>query len=71
MRKLKTELWPYQITIPVSNNGKLDDRWCDAYIGRRFRDWYSFNVDHNKRLFAFKDEETLLVFKLKWGYNGN
>lgn len=68
MRKLKKHVWPYQITVPSSPENAKGDAWCKSNIGQRFKDWYSFDTDYGrKRIFAFKDEETLLVFKLKWG----
>lgn len=52
------------------------EEWCKQSIGIRFRDWYSYNLSSNdsatdkSRVFAFKDEATLLVFKLTWGQYG-
>lgn len=72
MRKLKKEVWPYQILIPKSNLQdvmlvkKIED-WCKECIGRRFVHWYSYLQDDGL-LYAFNDEETLLAFKLRWYY---
>jgi hypothetical protein len=44
------------------------DEWCSEGVGRRFKDWYGYNTWDKKRIYAFKDEQTLLVFKLIWGY---
>lgn len=68
MRKLKTETWPFQISIK-SGNSNIDE-WCEETLGRRFRDWYGYNTTHEERIYAFKDEATLIVFKLRWSYNG-
>ena len=68
MRALKNNVWPYQVT--VTDNKIISDDWCKNHIGRRFRDWYSYNIDHSTRIFAFKDEATLLVFKLACNYKG-
>lgn len=67
MRKLKTNVWPY--TIAIQSNNFSPDQWCSDNVGRRFADWYSYDDSRRKRVYAFKDEATLLVFKLKWGYN--
>lgn len=70
MRKLKREIWPYEIilqkaeTIPDARN---IDKWCNETLGYRFRDWYSYSIHGDNRIFAFRDEAVLLVFKLKWG----
>ena len=67
MRKLKQEVWPFQITI-MSNNDSIDD-WCRENIGRRFRDWYGYYATEG-RIYAFKEAADLIVFKLRWSYNG-
>ena len=69
MRHLKKDLWPYQI-ISYSMSGKIND-WCKTCIGRRSKEWYDYSDGQNRRIFAFKDEESLLAFKLTWSYNGN
>jgi hypothetical protein len=66
VRVLKKHVWPYSTTL------KRDDlrikEWCDSTVGIRFRDWYSYYLDDKKGItYAFKDEATMLVFKLKWG----
>lgn len=75
MRTLKKDVWPYQVYIkmpPAETVNELVslDNWCGTTLGRRFRDWYSYSVGDNTRLYAFKDEATLLVFKLTWGNYG-
>jgi len=69
MRKLKQQVWPFQIKI--MNNGPIKpiDDWCAENLGRRFNEWFSYDWE-DKRVYAFKDEATLIVFKLRWSYNG-
>lgn len=67
MRKLKIGVWPFQIT--TCNLDKEIDKWCEEYLGYRFRNWYSYFINDRERVFAFKDSETLLIFKLKWKHN--
>ena len=75
MRKLKKNIWPYQIGIEVEHNDPVNDtmlEWCSDLIGIRFKDWYSYYSYSLKiRVYAFKDRETLLIFKLKWGQHVN
>lgn len=68
MRKLKHELWPYQIRIRIHDDTAENDifKWCNGTIGHRFMHWFSYSYD-NYKLYAFKDEATLLLFKLTWG----
>lgn len=70
MRKLKHDVWPCQINLKIRQNDKIDDeifKWCNETIGLRFKNWFSYSYGVEDRLYAFKDSETLLVFKLKWG----
>jgi len=67
MRKLNKELWPYQVL--VNNDIAKIEQWCKDHLGRRFRDWYSYDTT-NGRLYAFTDTEILLIFKLRWKYIG-
>jgi hypothetical protein len=69
VRKLNKKVWPYQTEIK-SDNSKEIDQWCRDHVGIRFRDWYGY-MHKDKRLYAFSDEEMLLVFKLRWGYGDN
>jgi len=66
MRRLKHEIWPYTITLSEKKS-KEAEKWCKDNIGMRFRAWYSYTTDRDTRTYAFKDTDTLLVFKLKWG----
>jgi hypothetical protein len=68
VRKLKKNVWPYQVLMKP-DAPTLIDIWCTENLGRRFNDWFSYNSE-DKRIYAFKDEATLLVFKLRWSYNG-
>lgn len=72
MRKLKTEIWPHQVKIS-HDFGKNDNEaraWCETKLGYRFKDWYCYDTGEFPAcmLFAFKDAETALMFKLKFGY---
>lgn len=69
MRQLKSKIWPYTITIGciTAINNSIDE-WCSRNVGRRFSEWYGYNLDVERRIYAFKNQETLLVFKLIWGY---
>jgi len=75
VRNLKKDVWPFQIKIRTSDNPTVKellgpDVWCTQVVGRRFVDWYSYNLTDKTRVFAFKDEATLLVFKIAWGNYG-
>lgn len=65
MRKLNKKVWPYQIAIKSDNESEID-LWCRDNIGLRFRQWYGY-MYKDKRMYAFGDEATLLVFKIRWG----
>jgi hypothetical protein len=73
VRHLKKDIWPYQIFIKlefgwITSVEELTsiDTWCTQNVGNRFREWYSYNLDGGTKIYAFKDEATLLVFKLRW-----
>ena len=66
MRKLKHDVWPHQIILRGGQDEAIA-RWCWDNCGRRFQDWYGYMTDDNNRLYAFKDTETLLTFKIRWG----
>jgi hypothetical protein len=75
MRILRKDIWPYQVFIKIPETQKVEelialDTWCENTIGKRFKDWYSYNFRSNTRIYAFKDESTLLIFKLAWGHYG-
>ena len=65
VRVLRKEIWPYQVVLRNESDEPL--AWCKEYVGRRFRDWYSYNMSSKSIVYAFRDEHTLLIFKLKWG----
>lgn len=72
MRNLKKDIWPYQIRLNMPNLHTVKellapDEWCVNTVGRRFVDWYSYSLTDKSRVYAFKDEATLLVFKITWG----
>ncbi len=67
MRQLKKEFWPYSTRLYNVADNVDPDKWCRETVGYRFKDWYSYSFDSKERMYAFKDEATLLVFKLKWG----
>jgi len=74
MRKFDNKIWPYVVEIipPPSDLIEIPwwyktDQWCFKNIGKRFKDWYGYNLSsHFKRTYAFKDKETALVFSLIW-----
>lgn len=70
MRKLKKDIWPYQANLKIRSDSGIDEeitKWCNENLGYRFSQWFSYWMEPERRLYAFKDSETLLVFKLKWG----
>lgn len=72
MRYLNKKLWPFQIKIKYRIDKEHIDAWCDISAGKQFNEWYSFNECGNSKVtYAFKDQSTLLAFKLIWSNNGN
>jgi hypothetical protein len=69
MRQLKASIWPFTVKIYNDNTTTVDD-WCKENLGHRFNEWYSYNDGNSGRKYAFKDERTLLVFKLRWNSKG-
>lgn len=69
MRKLKKEIWPYQINLNLPDYNIVEniEKWCASDIGHRFGTWYSYNFYNSIRTYAFTDSETFLVFKIIWG----
>ena len=69
MRNLNTKIWCHQTLRPrgtdLSDIKQIDD-WCNSFIGKRFRDWYSYGRADGV-VYAFTNEDSLLVFKIKWG----
>lgn len=74
MRKLKKEVWPYSAILALpkisSNSPTLVDDWCLTTVGKQTIDWYGYDTGAGWRVYSFKDEETLLIFKLTWGHYG-
>jgi len=64
MRVLKKTIWPYQIFLDTENV-REPVLWCFEAIGQRGRAWYHYGT-YNRFMFVFKNEEDLLIFKLKW-----
>ena len=75
MRTLKKDIWPYQVFVKMPSVETVNelvalDNWCAESVGKRFVDWYSYGLGDKTRIYAFKDEATLLVFKITWGHYG-
>lgn len=68
MRHLNKTVWPYQITLKIIHTGGVMQKWCNECIGKECVDWY---YNNETLTYAFKDEPSLLVFKLTWGKYGN
>lgn len=68
MRKLKKNIWPHVVSIKEPKDKKPDE-WCKDHVGIRFKDWYSYSPTIGVREYAFKDTETMLVFKLNGDTN--
>lgn len=71
MRVLNKRYWPYQMSIKDSHRLHPDElakvvderkRWCRENIDST--DWYNFGPVNS--IFAFKDADTVLAFKLRW-----
>ena len=72
MRVLNKRIWQYQAfvknNIDINRSGM--EQWCNEYIGKCGRAWYSFG-EAGRVCYAFNDESSLLIFKLTWGKYGN
>jgi len=74
MRKLKKEVWPHQVCLPQIDLAagqflKVEEdpgAWCRTHVGRRFQDWYSYLQTDGRVIYAFKDPQMALFFKLLW-----
>ena len=65
MRVLNKKHWPIQITTHGSDDRiDLRDAWCKQTLGRNctffVQQWTGVKV------FAFKEESDLLMFKIRW-----
>ena len=64
MRVLNKKHWPIQITMTIVRTGDEPDprdAWCKKHKCISFTHIYS-----DRKVFAFKNEEDLLAFKLTW-----
>lgn len=76
MRTLNRKVWPYSIKIRIQADSEAEmaskaramDLWCQQNTGVRFKEWYAYNLDMEHRTYAFKTEEELLIFKIRWNY---
>jgi hypothetical protein len=66
MRHLNKKVWPYQISMVGHMMYILND-WCADTLGKENKNWYSYEIWDNVRIYAFRDSEILLAFKLTWG----
>lgn len=69
MRELKKDIWPYRLCLEVGSDDLMSDQisaWIKDHMGFRFKDWYSYTFDRTT-IYAFRDSEAMMVFKLKWG----
>jgi hypothetical protein len=59
MRTMNKAIWPFQVTIPFSNNEQSDSmyNWCKD----KYQRWYL-----NGNTFCFQDEKEFLMFCLRW-----
>lgn len=68
MRVLRKNVWPATVRI-TSDNHKPLAKWCEDNCGYRFQGWYSYKAyahPVDTVIYAFKDEQTAMVFKLRW-----
>lgn len=69
MRSLNKKIWPFQSICATSNNEVRE--WCDIALGKVCKYWYSYIGEQNRTYYAFKHEEDMVLFKLRWNKNGN
>lgn len=64
MRHLKRITWPHQVII---RNEIVADicNWCRLHAGIQMKEWMWF-TQYDDAVFAFKDESTYIMFKLRW-----
>jgi hypothetical protein len=67
VRQLNKKVWPFTIKLKGTNNDYYT--WCSESLGKMYSNWYLYE-EGSETTIAFKDEESLLVFKLRWA-NGN
>jgi hypothetical protein len=81
MRQLNRKVWPYRCVlkdvydrdangylVPQRADGGKIINWCNDRIGKK--EWYYYR-EKNDMIYAFKDEEALLLFKITWRHNGS
>ena len=70
MRELNKKVWPFRADVDIHLHEKSEvfrlDEWCKEVFGVKHRAWYSYNIVLDKRTYAFKTEEDLLIFKLRY-----
>ena len=66
VRQLNKKLWPFQIELRIKEARSSIDGWCSINLGKQSTEWFSYG-NGSKTTYAFKDESTLLVFRLTWG----
>jgi hypothetical protein len=65
VRQLKKELWPYLLRLAVD---RTEDEWLNKNIGKYHEEWYRYYQSGTEEIiYAFKNAEDMLVFKLKYG----
>ena len=64
MRHLKRDTWPYQIMIRNEVVTDICD-WCRQCAGTQMKEWVWF-TRYDDAVFAFNDESTYIMFKLRW-----
>jgi len=65
MRVLNKKYWPVSIRVDSDMTSKMCI-WCRQQTGIEYGDWI-VHESGTGDVFAFKHEDTALIFKLKWG----
>jgi hypothetical protein len=69
MRHLNKKIWPYQITLRTDTSHSA---WLVEHIGKCNEDWYCYFDNNSKNtIFAFREEASLLAFKITRGHYEN
>jgi len=66
-RQLNKKIWPYRTKVRSEKHYEIF-KWCVSTIGD-YHDRFMLSVidfDTDERLYYFKDEESMLMFKLRW-----
>lgn len=66
MRHLKKDLWPFSTSVENTDDREIKE-WCKSSLGNKSHTWYLY-VDKIKQtvVVAFKEQQDLLSFKLRW-----